>query len=77
MLWEYKRCGRDVWGRPIYAAYCLGQFAGFRYHVGKREREALRMNTYYGAPVGIPEWQYCPSDCVPETILTRFAQNEC
>jgi len=59
-IWRYIRAGRDIWGRPVYAAYLLGRFTGYRYRRTRREIERIRRQVYGGARVGIPTWVGCP-----------------
>jgi hypothetical protein len=61
-LYRYVPAGRDIWGRPVWAAYFLGEFAGYRYRRTRRDRTRLRK--LYGPNVLIAAWEPCPEWCV-------------
>jgi hypothetical protein len=61
-LWEYTLVGKDVWGRPVWAAYFLGEFAGYRYR--RTKAEIRRLEREYGGRVGIRNWIDCPAELV-------------
>lgn len=51
-----------MWGRPVWAAYFLGSFAGYRYRRTRREMTKLRKE------YGIREWIDCPEWCVKDKL---------
>jgi hypothetical protein len=59
-IWRYDPAGKDIWGRPVWAAYFLGEFAGYRYRRTKQELARLRRE--YGPHVGLREWEDCPEE---------------
>lgn len=61
-IWRYEPAGSDVFGRPVYRAYCLGDFAGYRYR--RTRAEIARLRREYGPAVGISVWVDCPEWCV-------------
>ncbi|MBE3585401.1 MAG: hypothetical protein IMW94_04415 [Thermoanaerobacter sp.] len=61
-IWRYEPVGKDIWGRPVWAAYCLGEFAGYRYR--RTRQELARLRREYGPRVGLQEWEDCPDWCV-------------
>lgn len=63
-IWCYEPAGRDIWGNPVWAAYFLCDFAGYRYRRTKRELAKLRRE--YGPRVGLKERVDCPEWCVRE-----------
>ncbi|RPF42023.1 hypothetical protein EDD75_2244 [Thermodesulfitimonas autotrophica] len=61
-VWRYVPAGKDVWGRPVYAAYFLGRFAGYRYR--RTAKDFARLRKLYGHDVPASRWEECPEWCV-------------
>jgi len=61
-IWTYEPAGRDVWGRRVYAAYFLGEFAGYRYR--RTNQEVRKLQKELGNRIGIRRWVDCPAELV-------------
>ena len=66
-IWKYVPAGTDIWGQPVYAAYLLGEFAGYRYR--RTARDFARLRRFYGPNVLMAKWEDCPEWCVKEVKL--------
>jgi hypothetical protein len=63
-IWRYTPAGKDVWGQPVWAAYFLGEFAGYRYRRTKGEIKKLEKMYGKGA---VRVWLDCPEWCLQAT----------
>lgn len=62
-IWQYKSTDlRHVAGRKVYAAYLLGEFAGYRVRITEREKARIRKRNHLPKSCGIPTWQRCTPD---------------
>ncbi|MGQ9498752.1 MAG: hypothetical protein ACUVSP_10840 [Desulfotomaculales bacterium] len=66
VLHRYIPAGKDVWGRPVWAAYLKlpdgDRFAGYRYR--RTKRDFARLRRLYGHDVPAARWEECPEWCV-------------